>query len=103
MDKGIAASSPNGGNLQSNEKTENEGETAPEAAKEEDLGTQPLYSTFSNFEKKFYAWVASVAAFTSPVSSTIYYPAIASIAKDLNTSIGNINLTITTFLVLLES
>lgn len=59
----------------------------------------PPYSNFTSSEKMWYAWIASVGAFASPVSSAIYYPAIASIAAGLNTSVGNINLTITTYMV----
>lgn len=60
---------------------------------------EPAYSTFTEFEKKLYAWIASVGAFASPVSAAIYYPALTDIANDLHTSIGNINLTITTYMV----
>ncbi|KIN05268.1 hypothetical protein OIDMADRAFT_39592 [Oidiodendron maius Zn] len=61
--------------------------------------TQPPYSISSGAEKVFYAWVASMAAFSSPVSSSIYYPALTVLASDLNTSVGNINLTITTYMI----
>ena len=61
--------------------------------------TEPPYSIFSGAEKVFYAWVASMAAFSSPVSSSIYYPALTVLASDLHTSVGNINLTITTYMV----
>jgi hypothetical protein len=60
---------------------------------------EPPYSIFSGAEKVFYAWVASMAAFSSPVSSNIYYPALTVLASDLHTSVGNINLTITTYMV----
>ncbi|PMD30085.1 MFS general substrate transporter, partial [Hyaloscypha variabilis F] len=59
----------------------------------------PPYSIFPRYERLFYAWLASVAAFASPVSTSIYYPALTILAKDLNTSLGNINLTITTYMV----
>lgn len=57
------------------------------------------FSIFSEFEKRFYAWSASIAAFAAPVSSTIYYPALNLLAEDLNTTAAKINLTITTYLV----
>ena len=60
---------------------------------------QPPFSVFSQFEKGLYIYIASVAAFASPVSSSIYYPAMNSLAKDLHTSLTNISLTITTYLV----
>jgi hypothetical protein len=59
----------------------------------------PPYSIYSNYQKRLYAWAASMAAFSSPVSSNIYYPALSALAHDLNTSLSNINLTITTFMV----
>jgi MFS family permease len=46
--------------------------------------------------------VASLAAFASPVSSSIYLPAMLSIAKDLDVSLTKISWTITVFLVLLR-
>ncbi|KAJ5096681.1 major facilitator superfamily transporter [Penicillium angulare] len=57
------------------------------------------HSTFSKFEKGAYVYVASLAAFASPVSSSIYYPAMTTLAKDLNTSLTNISLTITTYMI----
>lgn len=57
------------------------------------------FSIFSEFEKRLYAWSASLAAFSAPVSSTIYYPALNLLAEDLHTTPTKINLTITTFLV----
>jgi hypothetical protein len=60
---------------------------------------EPPYTVFSSFERVLYSWLASVAAFASPVSTSIYYPALTVLATDLNTSLANINLTITTFMV----
>ena len=65
----------------------------------EEPSIEPPYSIFTEFEKKAYAWVASIAAFASPVSSTIYYPALNVLAADLHTTATKINLTITTYLV----
>ena len=74
------------------------------SSEEKDLAIEqvteaPPYSIFPRYERLFYAWLASVAAFASPVSTSIYYPALTILAKDLNTSLGNINLTITTYMV----
>jgi hypothetical protein len=57
------------------------------------------FSIWSEFEKRLYAWSASLAAFSGPVSSTIYYPALNLLAEDLHTTSSKINLTITTYLV----
>jgi hypothetical protein len=43
--------------------------------------------------------LASFAAVISPISSSIYLPAINDIARDLDVSINLVNLTITTYLV----
>ncbi|CRG83359.1 putative transporter AQR1 [Talaromyces islandicus] len=43
--------------------------------------------------------LASFAAIISPISSSIYFPAINDIAKDLDVSINLVNLTITTYLI----
>lgn len=43
--------------------------------------------------------LASFAAIISPISSSIYFPAINDIARDLDVSINLVNLTITTYLV----
>ncbi|MCJ1414634.1 hypothetical protein MMC32_000961 [Xylographa parallela] len=60
---------------------------------------EPQFSTFSSIEKKLYVYIASCAAFASPVSSGIYYPALNIIASDLHTTLANINLTITTYMI----
>lgn len=44
----------------------------------------PPYTIFTRYERLFYAWLGSVAAFASPVSTSIYYPALTILAKDLN-------------------
>jgi hypothetical protein len=60
---------------------------------------EPPYSVFSKRQRVVFAYIASLAAFASPVSSSIYYPAMLTLAKDLNTSLTNISLAITTYLV----
>lgn len=60
---------------------------------------EPPYTIFPKWQRATYVYVASLAAFASPVSSTIYYPAMLTIASDLNTSLTKISLTITTYMV----
>jgi hypothetical protein len=57
------------------------------------------FSVWSRNEKKFIILTASVAAFFSPVSAHIYYPALNRISEDLNVSSSLINLSITTYMV----
>lgn len=57
------------------------------------------YSVWSHNEKKLILFTASFAAFFSPVSGHIYFPAINRIAEDLKVSNSLINLSITTYMV----
>ena len=79
-----------GGNLAEIERAE-----AAEPA--QSLG--PPHSVFSKRAKVTYVYVASLAAFVSPVSTSIYYPAMVTLATDLNTSYSNITLSVTTYMV----
>lgn len=63
-------------------------------------GAAPPHSLFSKLEKGIYIYIASLAAFASPISSSIYYPAMSTLATDLHTSLTNISLTITTYMVI---
>lgn len=57
------------------------------------------YSVLPSGEKAFVIVAGSFAALISPLSSSIYLPALNSIARDMNVSVSMINLTITTYLV----
>ena len=59
----------------------------------------PPFSVFSRIEKRVYVYIASLAAFTSPIATAMYFPALNILASDLHTSVANINLTITTYMV----
>lgn len=60
------------------------------------------YSVFSVNEKRAIVTTGSLAAFFSPLSSSIYFPALDTIAAALGVSITKINLTVTTYLVSLR-
>ena len=60
---------------------------------------EPNYSIFTKNEKRFIVFMASMAAFFSPVSSNIFFPALNTLALNLHVSDSLINLTITTYLV----
>lgn len=64
---------------------------------------EPPYTILSEKEKIFTIIMASFAAFISPVSSSIYYPALNPLARDLNVSVSKINLSITVYMVLYTS
>ncbi|KAF2002539.1 MFS general substrate transporter [Amniculicola lignicola CBS 123094] len=57
------------------------------------------YTIFTTAEKRFMAFVISFAALFSPLSSTIYLPALNPLANDLHVSPSKINLSITTFMI----
>jgi multidrug resistance protein len=60
---------------------------------------QPLHSVFPKWKRVTYVYIASLAAFTSPVASSIYLPSMLSIAEDLDVSLTKISLTITVYMV----
>ena len=59
------------------------------------------YSIFSPLRKRCIAYAASFGAMFSGLSSFIYYPAISPLASALDTSIELINLTITSYQIVL--
>lgn len=61
---------------------------------------QQQYSVFTTKEKRLMITAASVAGFFSPLSSTIYFPALNTIAAALNVSASKINLTVTSYVIL---
>ena len=70
-----------------------EGQSAPEIS-------QPAqYSLFSKSERWMIVALIAFAGWFSTLSSFIYYPAIPIIADDLHSSIGTIDLTVTSYLV----
>ena len=61
--------------------------------------TADIFSVYTARQKKVILIGGSFAAFFSPVSSNIYFPALNTIAKDLHVSLSQINLTVTTYQV----
>ncbi|KAM5356572.1 hypothetical protein ACJ41O_003218 [Fusarium nematophilum] len=57
------------------------------------------YSLFTKNERRWIVALISLAGWFSALSSFIYYPAIPIIAEDLHSSIGMIDLTVTSYLV----
>ncbi|KAF4231748.1 hypothetical protein CNMCM6805_010337 [Aspergillus fumigatiaffinis] len=58
------------------------------------------FSVFTTNEKRAIVLMGSLAGFFSPLSSSIYFPALDTIASSLKVSITKINLTVTTYLLL---
>ena len=59
----------------------------------------PPYCTLSEKEKIFTIIIVSMVAFLGPASGDIYYPALGSLARDLDVSESKINFTITSYMV----
>ena len=60
---------------------------------------KPPYTVFSKRQKILLIVTGTFAAFFSPLSTTTYYPALDTLARDLNVSSSLINLTITSYLI----
>ncbi|KAJ5808688.1 hypothetical protein N7474_009957 [Penicillium riverlandense] len=60
---------------------------------------EPPYSIFDKRQKPFIVFIVSIAATFSGFASNIYFPALPTIAKDLNISYELVNLTVTSYLV----
>lgn len=60
---------------------------------------QEQYSVFTVNQKRAMIATGSLASFFSPLSSSIYFPALDTIARKLDVSITRIDLTVTTYLV----
>jgi MFS family permease len=60
----------------------------------------PPYSVFTRYQKVAIVSIASLAGLLSPLSSTLYVPAIPTIAIELGVSIREVNFTITSYLIL---
>ena len=73
--------------------------SAPAATTDTSTATGPPYCILPEGEKIFIILLVSFAAIISPISSSIYFPALNNLAKDLHVSISLINITITTYLV----
>ena len=58
------------------------------------------YSIYTTQQKRFIVFMASFAGLFSPISGTIYFPALNPLSEDLHVSNGLINLTLTSYMVL---
>lgn len=70
-----------------------------EAKAQEPHPVQPEYSIFSKRMKILIVFMTSLGSLFSPLSSTIYLPALNTIAAELRKTIANINLTVTSYMV----
>lgn len=70
----------------------------PEMAPIHEVETSP-YSVFSSWQKKTIALGAACIAIFSPLSSQIYLPALPAVAADLQVSTTQVNLTVTSYMI----
>ncbi|RAL59640.1 hypothetical protein DID88_006499 [Monilinia fructigena] len=59
----------------------------------------PPYSAFGVWKKRYIVGMCTLAAFISPTSANIYFPALNPLAADLGVSNTLINLTLTSFMI----
>ena len=91
QNEGQQASNPRSNNIDTSAISDPPSEQPPD--------TGIPYSIFKPCEKKVIVFTAALTAVFSPMSTTIYLPALNQLAEDLHVSPSEINLTITTFLV----
>ena len=59
----------------------------------------PLYSVFTEGQRKYIVFMVACGGFFSPLSANIYFPALNSLSKDLKVSSELINLSLTTYMI----
>lgn len=75
-------------------------ESNPVEEKDDDtLSTDDAYSVFTKAQKRWIIFLIAYAGMFSPLSSFIYYSAISAIARDLHSTVGLINVTITSYMI----
>lgn len=77
-----------------------EAQTEPQVEKIETSASQRPHSIFSDRKKKCIVLVASLGAMFSPFTTNIYFPLIDVIASNLHVSVTEVNLTITTYMII---
>ncbi|KAJ5336283.1 Major facilitator superfamily domain general substrate transporter [Penicillium brevicompactum] len=69
-------------------------------AKSLETPRDPQFSQFTVNTKRYIVAMGSLASFFSPLSSSIYLPALTTIANELHVSTSQVNLTVTTYLIM---
>lgn len=63
------------------------------------VASGPVYSTFNTWKKRYIVIMVTWAAFISPTSANIYFPALNPLKVDLNVLATLINLTLTSYMI----
>src|ERR1700709_1578203 len=74
-------------------------EEAPDLEALAAVTTDPVYSVFCTWKKRYIVIMVTWAAFISPTSANIYFPALNPIREELGVSATLINLTLTSYMV----
>lgn len=79
----------------------NDGQVVQQSApqSQQNAVDQEDYSVFTVNQKRAIVAAASLASFYSPLSSSIYFPALETIAASLGVSTSKVDITVTTYLV----
>lgn len=81
------------------DKAAHDGNTQDTGNQQSQTHHNPDYCILPECEKIALMLTASFAAIISPISSSIYLPAVNVLSRDLNVSISLVNVTISTYLV----
>ena len=87
------------GHYEATEKTTAPAPTTEPHSEVNQLATQEDYSVFTVWQKRWIILLASFAGWFSPMTGSIYFPALDQIADDLHVSNAKVNITVTTYLV----
>ncbi|KAI0867259.1 chloramphenicol resistance protein [Hypoxylon argillaceum] len=63
------------------------------------VSSGPPYTIFSPRMKRWIVAMNCIAAFMSPITANIYFPAIPTLSRDLGVGVDQINLTLTTYMI----
>ncbi|KAI2641281.1 major facilitator superfamily domain-containing protein [Xylaria nigripes] len=63
-------------------------------------GQKNKYTIYTVVEKRLIVFAAAAGAFFSPLSAQIYFPALDALSRDLHVSVTQVNLTVTTYMIL---
>ena len=92
----LAASTSSDLTVTEEQNTENDARDLEELAT---VPSGPVYSAFSMRQKRYILLMVTWAAFISPTSANIYFPALNPLAAELNVSNALINLTLTSYMI----
>ncbi|XXG95097.1 hypothetical protein Hte_001357 [Hypoxylon texense] len=92
------------------EDTDDENNSGPEDAVDDDntardietlsrVSSGPPYTVFTPSIIRWIIFMNCISAFISPITANIYFPAIPALSRDLGVSVGQINLTLTTYMI----